>query len=63
MANEFMFGIYQEYYNLGLFDKEYLDLVVSVGDLSAEQEAKILGTSTSATKGTDQAANTVVNPV
>ena len=62
MANEFMFGIYQEYYNLGLFDKEYLDLVVSVGDLSAEQEAKILGTSASTTKSNDQAANTVVNP-
>ena len=62
MANEFMFGIYQEYYNLELFDKEYLDSVVSVGDLSAEQEAKILGTSASTTKSTDQAANTVVNP-
>ncbi|MEO5283664.1 XkdX family protein [Limosilactobacillus allomucosae] len=48
MANDFMFGIYKSYYEMGLFTKDDLDLFVEVGDLSADQENQILGVSTSA---------------
>lgn len=36
------FDYYNNYYKLGLFTKENLDLFVSVDMLSAEDEAKIL---------------------
>lgn len=36
------FDYYDSYYKLGLFTKDNLDLFVSVGFLSAEDEAKIL---------------------
>ena len=36
------FDYYNEYYKMGLFTKDNLDLLVSVGYLSADDEAKIL---------------------
>ena len=36
------FDYYNDYYHMGLFTKENLDLFVAVAMLSAEDEAKIL---------------------
>lgn len=43
-----MFDIYNSYYKMGLFTKEDLDTFVSAEMLSAEDEAKILGTTANA---------------
>lgn len=56
MADDFMFGIYKSYYEMGLFTQADLDLFVRAGDLSADQEKQIWGvadsTSTSASTST-----------
>lgn len=39
-----MFDIYDSYYKMGLFTKADMDLFVTAGMLSADDEAKIVGT-------------------